>query len=326
MRTLEEPNRHSLHCLVDITRCVESGYEMLLDPESGGTFARAFRLNAKGNEMAIQLARQTGRRGFCTTCTQEIATQEEGFRATVRGFIVPDSGVPMLLNVTQVLSSSVGCGGDMFIPLNTTTEIGAGGDGIDPISLHGGIMVTAWGFMLPTGVLSAALLRHRPNGFWFIVHRVLQTGGFLLAIGGIVVAFRNFGNVYEDAMGPSYRHGVIGLTTMVCGFMQMVAGITRPHAPEEGEEKTTLRMIWEYGHKGLGYSTIVIAYATIYFGAEVAGLHRDAFFRAFYAAVAFFGVAAVAMLVDKFVIYKAPEGEEKGAMTKGEKEDDTPKV
>jgi len=307
--------------LVDIARCVSSGYEMLMDPPegSGQMFARALRLDETGNTKVLDLARRTGRSGGCTTCTAELGSQVDGFRATVRGFLVPDSGVPQTLQVTEVLASSVGCGNDTFVPGNVTFEVGSGG-GISPVSLHGGLMVTAWGFLLPTGVLSAVLLRHRPDGLWFQMHRSIQIIGFFLSIVGIIVAFRNFGNVFEREVGPSYRHAVIGLTTMICGFLQVLGGALRPHAPEEGEEKTTIRFVWEIMHKFMGYSAIILAYGTIYLGSVVAGIKRDAFFGVFIATLVYAGVVGCAFLVDKFT-FKPPPADElkKGGMTKGEK-------
>mmetsp|Transcript_24580 Transcript_24580/g.57272 ORF Transcript_24580/g.57272 Transcript_24580/m.57272 type:complete len:303 (+) Transcript_24580:490-1398(+) len=293
---------------------------MLLDPENpGDLYSRALRLNAFGNQEVITLGRQSGRRGFCTTCNGQLGDEEFGFRAAVRGFLVPDSGVPQILNVTSVRPAAEGCG-DMgvFVPVNTTTDLGSGGGGPDPVSVHGGLMVTAWGFLLPLGVLSARFLRHRPDGMWFVAHRICQVIGYFLAIIGIIVAFNNFGNVFEDGMGPSYRHGIVGLTTMICGFLQIVGGILRPHAPEKGEEKGAGRFAWEIAHKGLGYSAIVLAYAAIYLGAEVAGIKRDTFKGAFYATLGFAGVATFVFLVDKLT-YPNIDVPEATEQSKGEK-------
>lgn len=277
-----------------------------MDPteESNGLYSRALRLNDAGNQMAISLARRSGQRGFCSTCTTELDNQAEGFRAAIRGVIVPNSGVPATVDVIEVLPAGDGCGLNMtmFVPENVTTELGGsnGAMGIDPVTLHGSLMSTAWGFLLPTGVLSARFLRHRSGGLWFMAHRICNTVGYLVAIAGIIVAFRNFGNVFEDGMGPSYRHGIIGLTTMACGFLQILAGVLRPHLPEdEKEAKSTIRFVWEIGHKALGYSTIVIAYATLWFGAEVAGIQQDTFRGVFYSTLAYAGVLSAALVADK---------------------------
>ncbi len=36
LRSLEYPDRHSVHCLVDVAVCRESGFEVLKDPDQEG--------------------------------------------------------------------------------------------------------------------------------------------------------------------------------------------------------------------------------------------------------------------------------------------------
>eukprot|EP00957_Ditylum_brightwellii_P188307 14335971-Ditylum_brightwellii.AAC.1 len=62
VKTLRNPKQHSLHSLVDDPRCVNSGYEVLLDPPSpgeGGLYRRAWTLDAAGAKEMIALARAT---------------------------------------------------------------------------------------------------------------------------------------------------------------------------------------------------------------------------------------------------------------------------
>jgi hypothetical protein len=311
VKTLEEPDRHTVHCLVDVPRCINSGYEILVDPEEGSNsdYGRAFKLDSEGNSRVLSLARDIGN---CGTCSSS-GSQTRGFRATVVGTIVPDSGMPPLLQVQELRSNDQPCTeaeGGQFSPVNITFDSGnLGGDGIDTVALHGGLMATAWGFVLPLGVLSSRFLRHRPGGLWFVLHRILNLLGVALTIGGIIVAFVSFDNVFTDGMGPSCNHGVIGLTTMTLGILQAVNGILRPHTPEEDEQKEKKRFIWELLHKCTGYATLALAYTTIYYGAQVAGSKKqDTFMGVFYATFAFAGVVAIVMRGDKLFVYKEEDG------------------
>eukprot|EP00549_Striatella_unipunctata_P023812 CAMPEP_0118718070 /NCGR_PEP_ID=MMETSP0800-20121206/28575_1 /TAXON_ID=210618 ORGANISM="Striatella unipunctata, Strain CCMP2910" /NCGR_SAMPLE_ID=MMETSP0800 /ASSEMBLY_ACC=CAM_ASM_000638 /LENGTH=331 /DNA_ID=CAMNT_0006625007 /DNA_START=411 /DNA_END=1406 /DNA_ORIENTATION=+ len=300
---------------------------MLLDPQfvgngTGNRYGRALRLNADGNEQVLRVARPVGERGYCSSCTGPSGSIDEGFRATVYGFLVPNSGSPPTLNVTEVRATTGECGDEMFIPNVDQISVVLGG-GNSAVKAHGGFMVTAWGFILPFGVISARFLRHRPDGLWFKIHMGCQILGYALACIGLIVAFANFGNVFEDGMGASFRHAVCGLVTMICGLLQVINGLNRPHAPqpkgkddndeeeeEEGEGKTKIRFVWEILHKATGYSTIVLAYVTIYFGSEVAGVDKDTFRGVFYGTLVFAALASMAAIMDKLMFNTKQEEEE----------------
>ena len=114
LATLAEgsPAAHSIHCLVDISVCERSGYQVLRDLKSGeSTHCSAWRLDDAGKVAMLALARATGAKGGCTTCTGDPNTgQKKGFRATFRGTFDPESKVrPRVLSVSEVLPAS-GCG------------------------------------------------------------------------------------------------------------------------------------------------------------------------------------------------------------------------
>mmetsp|Transcript_20518 Transcript_20518/g.47463 ORF Transcript_20518/g.47463 Transcript_20518/m.47463 type:complete len:208 (-) Transcript_20518:214-837(-) len=163
--------------------------------------------------------------------------------------------------------------------------------GVEAFEIHGGFMVLAWGFFLPLGVLSARLLRHRPE--WFYFHCFCQVMGYLLALVGLTVAFAAFGNIFTDptTKNDGYRHGAMGLTTMVFGFSQLINGTFRPVV-----DKQPLRGRWEIIHKILGYSTIILAFVTMYLGVRMAG---GAFYGAFGTSLGFCVAAAIVLIIDK---------------------------
>jgi len=77
--TLEEPNRHSIHCLVDVDRCVTSGFQILMDdPNDGGQHCRVFDLDEQGTNRLVDLARSTGEAGYCETCSGSTGAQVRG--------------------------------------------------------------------------------------------------------------------------------------------------------------------------------------------------------------------------------------------------------
>lgn len=150
LRSLEYPDRHSVHCLVDVAVCRESGFEVLKDPDQeGGLYCRQFKLDGPGNDAALALARKEGSRSAgCTTC-EGTGTLERGFRATVWGEL--DEENPKVLRTVSVLSASVGCPADHTNPPLPPVNCGADGGLLDEQIKHGSLMIASWGFLLPAG-------------------------------------------------------------------------------------------------------------------------------------------------------------------------------
>ena len=114
--TLLNPEKHSLHCLVDVGVCRDSGYEILA-PLSKATadaaYCPAYRIGGdSGFDKTLKLAREMGNKnGACTTCTG--SEVDQGFRAVFVGTV--SSGAtwsadkPPVLEVTQVLKAGSQC-------------------------------------------------------------------------------------------------------------------------------------------------------------------------------------------------------------------------
>ena len=60
IETLRGPEKHTVHCLVDPAICWASGFAVLEDSNADPPYCSAYRLDAKGNDMALTLARATG--------------------------------------------------------------------------------------------------------------------------------------------------------------------------------------------------------------------------------------------------------------------------
>ncbi|GMI06012.1 hypothetical protein TrLO_g5659 [Triparma laevis f. longispina] len=257
--TLEFPELHSVHCLIDVPICYSSGFEVLKDPEESGgkRYCRAYELDTNGNNMVTQLGREEG---SCSTCDGD-GTIEKGLRVRVVGAL-GGVGTPQVLNVDSVTLATVG-GCDSFggetVPSNLSCT---GGGQRDLVKAHGALMMISWGFLLPLGVILARFLKHREGGVWFKLHRAIQCTGLLLAIAGFIIALTQFDVFTAEGINLSKIHGTFGIIVMTLGILQPVNAFFRPHV----EPQTKSRLLWEKLHKGSGRFAIILAVLTIFLG------------------------------------------------------------
>lgn len=313
--SLLEPFRHSIHCLVDVDRCVHSGYEILQDPldtngDTDDRYCRAFQLDSRGNQLMLELARSNGEQGYCTTCTGPPGAPSRGFRATVYGRILQDSNVsPPMLAVTRVESMRDGCQGMApYIPKSVNCNSGSF---LPFVAAHGSLMLISWGFLLPFGVISARLLKHLPNKtLWFQIHRVVQPLGIVLALIGWITAlagpFNVLGSGVHDAQ---FAHATIGTIVMGLGLLQPINAYLRPHKVDtrsdtgEGmpdEASMQRRRRWELGHKGIGYLAVVMGGVNCFIGMALSGKYQDKIFNTLVAGWAFLAFYAAVLLLRRF--------------------------
>lgn len=104
VKTLEHPEVHSIHCLVDVGSCVRSGYRILVKDEGADLYREDVQLDNNGNDMAVVAARTIGK---CSTC-YGAGEQREGFGATVIGTL-DKSMDPPLLTVRELLPMDTPC-------------------------------------------------------------------------------------------------------------------------------------------------------------------------------------------------------------------------
>ena len=270
VETLVGPEVHSVHCLLDVPPCLASPFEILLNPTNGtGRYVRGWTLSDAAKSDIVAKAYANGVCGG--ECT---GTVVKGFRVQFHATVVDlgtsstpptvDASNVTVIDITQPGALDIACPMDQeLIGVQTT---------VDPairfrkVALaHGSLMLISWGWLLPSGVILARFLKHRPNDLWFKIHAVLQPVALILAIIGWSVALRNF-DVLGSPGTNMYNHGVLGITTMVLGLLQPLNAVFRPHAPNEGETASSLRSAWEWVHKSLGYVAILLAIPTIALG------------------------------------------------------------
>lgn len=316
------------------------GYEML-QPEriaTVGMHGRVLRLDDPGNNLVRTLGRQNG--NDCSTCAGG-GTITNGFQASVIGVLQQQHGndnddLPPVIAVTDArLGSCEENGWQAFVPAFVSFESGSVGTGLDPIVLHGGCMALAWGVLLPIGILSAIFRRRDDDAsdWWFKVHRTCNSLGVLLTAIGIAIAFAKFDHVFTDGMGPSYRQGVMGITTATLAAVQVINALLRPHkttttaansnadttkedkleptsdaeisavdSPQPKETESVARVVSETGHKNLGYMAIGLAYPTMYFGTQVTGSRQQSFERFFLVLIGFAVVVAGCMMRNRMTM------------------------
>jgi Eukaryotic cytochrome b561 len=170
--------------------------------------------------------------------------------------------------------------------------------------IHGLIMMLGFGWLLPLGVLSARLMKHRPDNLWFDMHQKLQLFGIVIGLIGFGIAVKNF-NVYEDPKSStSYRHGVLGAITFALVLLQALVALIRP-GPNEGN-----RGLWQWKHKILGYLLLIFIFATTLLGAKMEGTAWQLGYV--FGVVGSLVLIAGLMWFDRFS-YQAPQVNEEGA-------------
>lgn len=299
--TLEEPNEHSVHCLIEVPSCYTSEFEVLIDPGTNSMcpfsdmYSRGFTLDDNGRSMVIELAREIG------ICPRDCVGEqiEFGFRATIFGEVQEGSGsesVPPTMIVSRVEESSVGCSGEGVVQAELKSCLTSAGGMRMVILLHAGFMVVSWGIVLPLGVAIARFLKHYPDGLWFKLHRGIQIGGLTVAVIGWAIALANF-NVFGDVGMRNYYHGILGMIVMILGILQPINAFVRPHNPEEGQSKSQLRRAWEILHKTSGYVAVLLAAFTIILGTFLLPSTADQItFQAVYGVVVVILVVSIVLL------------------------------
>lgn len=150
------------------------------------------------------------------------------------------------------------------------------------LSWHARVMVLAWGILVPLGILIARYFKIMPsqrwpaqldNHIWWNTHRICQYSATLLMIIGawIILSAQHV----VAAPGP---HKFLGWTVLCFAALQVLGGILRGSkgGPTDVAKTGTMhgdhfdmtprRLAFEYLHKGIGYTALVLSVATILSG------------------------------------------------------------
>ena len=101
--TLKQPDQHSIHCLVDLSQCLASGYEILSTPlNANGEYTRTHQIDKTGETLFLAQARAAGSKTgspACTTCVGG-GTQVKGYQATFIGTENATTTPPTLMTMS----------------------------------------------------------------------------------------------------------------------------------------------------------------------------------------------------------------------------------
>ena len=158
------------------------------------------------------------------------------------------------------------------------------------------------------------------QGLWFEVHRAFNS----LAIVMTIIAFAIIVNALnETQIEPNHfqplegrggigNHKTIGLVVFILAIIQGVGGVMRPHLPDknddgsDAEPKSTLRVMWEFGHKGSGFAILGMAYYQCHSGLKLysENFQADDFTDVFWGVA---GAISVIALVGKLTSFFMPQ-------------------
>eukprot|EP01084_Bolivina_argentea_P237166 398674_1 len=182
---------------------------------------------------------------------------------------------------TQTITFRYAYGSDMILKQHISTSdvfkynMQTGGvtiekDNISPYTCHGIMMWITWSFLASIGIMSSRFRRviekcaPQKKALWFLIHRTIQGSVviFVIISFSIVVYYTGHnGNGHFDT-----SHKKLGLTVFIIAVCQPLNALIRPHPSVNGKSKPIKRFLWEIIHKGLGYSTWIMALVNCYLG------------------------------------------------------------
>jgi len=144
-------------------------------------------------------------------------------------------------------------------------------------AVHGLLATLAWGVLSPLAIGSAMLRRYltcsNDAGLWYKCHYYLNLMTMLLTMisfGIAVVAHQGGTPEGEDPKHfAAFAHATVGLIIMIAVSVQVINGLSRPHATKEGEMKKPIRSLWEYGHRILGVVLVGVCWYQIQDGMTI---------------------------------------------------------
>ena len=150
-------------------------------------------------------------------------------------------------------------------------EVIGGGNQQSYWHAHGILATVAWAILSPLAIASSMLRRFLPSGkLWLRLHVWLHLTVFVLtvsAFGTAVAAYENIGREHFTGV----THATVGLVIMIFSALQVLGGIFRASAPHKNDDgsmltKTTIRKLWELGHKSVGAGLLVVCWWQIHTG------------------------------------------------------------
>lgn len=188
---------------------------------------------------------------------------------------------------------------------NSTNNTFTGGVGDTLLLVHGSLMVSAWGFFVPLGIIWA--LRRNHTGSWFQMHKLLTSLGLFLTLVGFVLPII----VYNQGISHvflSSTHGKFGMVVVSLAMVHVVLAIGRPSKNDSREQVcgVSLRRCWEIAHRLTGPLLLCLASYTCFDGVanrisevgvmQVGGTPHTLFFASVVAGITLSGLVGCAVI------------------------------
>lgn len=160
------------------------------------------------------------------------------------------------------------------------------------VAWHGRLMVLAWGFLTPLGVIAARYFKVTPhqdwpreldNKIWWNTHRMTQYSAVLLTLLAVALVWA----VAEQATPRARLHGLLGWTIVYLSCAQVASawvrgtkggptgtGAAAGNWRGDHYDMTRRRIFFEYFHKIVGTSLLALSVAAIVLGLLLADAPR----------------------------------------------------
>ncbi|KAJ6953936.1 cytochrome b561 domain-containing protein [Populus alba x Populus x berolinensis] len=128
------------------------------------------------------------------------------------------------------------------------------------ITLHGFLLWTSMGFLMPVGVIAIRMSHREACGrrlkILFYVHSISQMLSVLLSTAGAVMSIKNFNNSFDN------HHQRIGVGLYGMVWLQALIGFLRPRRGSKG------RGLWFFVHWITGTAVSLLGIVNVYTGLQ----------------------------------------------------------
>jgi len=163
-------------------------------------------------------------------------------------------------------------------------------DTTDLRAAHGFLMFFAWGFLLPLG--SGVARWAKKFGWWFNIHRLLQSVGVLATVAAFVLAVE-FSTSHFDT-----PHKIIGLTVLCLSLIQPPLGILADKWFSLNRDGTPV--FPDYVHWFFGWSAVILGLINVAIGLFV--FYANQYVALVIAYIAWASLVAIILIITTIVM------------------------
>ena len=148
------------------------------------------------------------------------------------------------------------------------------------ILAHGCLMLLAWAWIFPSGIMSA-FLKLKIGNIWMDMHMGIQILGALVVLASICI----ISITIDTTSGTTHMNGnhpIYGVIVSVLMMIQILGGFARPHKVPGNmsdyqsvhdwvwKRQSLKRKLFQYAHKVLGYAAMIMASIALLTGVHTA--------------------------------------------------------